>query len=128
MRNCTYTIEGSKRPYTYEELVDYFYRNGDKDTVDFLYELADSKQEDIKDRLLKLKKEYNLRAQQNSVGDVDFTLDEVNNSTVWTTQTLIDSGKFVDLRGRQIVTPLKVEDFIKHYIALNRDEIGEENS
>ena len=124
MKNCTYIIKDNQ--YSYEQLIDYFYKNGDKDTVDFIYELINPKQEEIKDRLIKLKKLYNanLKADKDFIGDDNITFDGVNNKTVWTTQTFIDSKKFTDLKGSQLVTPFVTEDFIKYFTAQKEEELG----
>ena len=96
MKNCTYRIPGEKTPITYEKLIEQFYnmKQEDRDTVvDFLFKVSNPKQEQIRNRVVELQKKYisELKGDNSEYGTAEVSFGEVNNKTVWSTQTFIDS-------------------------------------
>ena len=131
MKNCTYRINrGKSEPLTYEQLIEEFYKleQSDRDTIiDCLFKVSNPKQEQIKSKLIELQKKYiaDLRGDNTEYGSAEISFQEVNNRTVWSTQTFIDSDYFRTIRGDKIILSLNRDDFRKHIIKQNIDRLGE---
>ena len=131
MKNCTYRIPGEKTPVTYEKLIEQFYsmKQEDRDTVvDFLFKVSNPKQEQIRNRVVELQKKYisELKGDNNEYGTAEVSFGEVNNRTIWSTQTFIDSEYFKNIRGDSVILSLNRDDFKKHIIEQNKELIGED--
>ena len=133
MKNCTYKIRSKgpeQEPLTYEKLVEEFYKMNqeDRDTIiDCLFKVSNPKQEQIRNRLVELQKEYiaDLKGDNSEYGTAEVSFGEVNNRTIWSTQTFIDSEYFKNIRGNSIILSLNRDDFKKHIIEQNKDALGE---
>ena len=136
MKNCKYYLKnGDGTPKTYQELVDQFNElsQTDKDTIiDCLYQLVNSRQEQIKTRLFEIKDKNKAnitpKGDPSELGNVEITFDQVDNKKVWSTQTFIDSRYFTNLDGSRIILPFNRKEYIDHIIAQNKDTLGEEQA
>lgn len=125
---CTYYIGASEEGKSYQELIEYFENNvtGRDSLTDFLYQV--SKQEEIADKLLKLRSKYNneAKADKDSFLSGEMTFSEVDNNKVFTTQTFIDSLYFQDENGKQYTPQINRDNFIQYIVQSNKKDMGEE--
>ena len=115
MKNCKYTIIGNNRSYehSYDELVKLLKRSPHT-AYDILYSKDYNKQSRVVDRVNTLKEE-GIRKFSKEFSD---KIDPIGgcaeiNASGYTLQSFIDSGLYINSEGKQIMPPLKVEDYLK---------------
>ena len=114
MKNCEYTLVGNNKKYkhSYDELIKILKRSPQL-AYDILYSKDYNRQTRVVDKLSELKEQGKRRFKKEFSDRVDIIngCAEINTSG-YTVQSFIDSGRYINADGNQIMPVLQVENYI----------------
>ena len=124
--SCTYTLydnKGNFKELSYKELVELYQDSEYKDFSDIVYSKS-TKQDSVFSKIVELKKDFNVKRSENRVnGEPDYSPDDI-----FTTQTLIDSGKF-RFKGERIILEQNNADYVQNIVnSLKEEGMSEEEA
>lgn len=132
MKNCNYTLVGTNKRYknSYDELIRILKRSPHL-AYDILYSKDYNRQTRVVDKLSELKEQ----GKRKFIKEFSDRVDIINgcaeiNTSGYTTQSFIDSGLYIDQRGKQIMPVLQIDDYLERMRilyenkGLSKDEIS----